>query len=328
MFLDNKYTKIYYDIMDNAKSQNRSKRRRDDPEFIYYERHHIQPASLQPELANLKQHPENGVLLTAREHYIAHRLLIRMVKTPQHRYKMAGAIKRLMTNSSNQLRRYTSREYAAMRSDVFKQASMSFEDKYGAEKAVEIREKMSISKRGDGNSMYGRIHTENTKRLISEKSAERNEKLRGMTNEEIFGMEKASEIAVRISEGNKALYDKNRGKTYEEIHGADKAAEIREKLSKAGSGKKRGPSPLRGTTHKDETISAMRATALARPKTKCPHCHKMLDAGNYAQFHGDKCKNFTSIKTERPKTECSHCLRWIDVGNYARFHGDRCKAKR
>lgn len=33
------------------------------------------------------------------------------------------------------------------------------------------------------------------------------------------------------------------------------------------------------------------ARALKRKKTLCPHCNKLVDNGNYARYHGDKCKH-------------------------------------
>ncbi len=69
------YTKIYQKIIDKAKKENRVKRKYDDLNYVYYEQHHIIPKSLGG--SNKK---ENLVLLTAREHFICHLLLIRMYK--------------------------------------------------------------------------------------------------------------------------------------------------------------------------------------------------------------------------------------------------------
>ena len=65
------YKKIYNDIMEKSKSENRIKHN-----GIYYEAHHIIPKCLGGK-GNCKQwetHP-NIVLLTAKEHFIAHKLL-------------------------------------------------------------------------------------------------------------------------------------------------------------------------------------------------------------------------------------------------------------
>jgi hypothetical protein len=66
MFKNNKYSKWYFSIIDNAKLLNR------DRKFQYLENHHIIPKSM----GGLEK--ENLVLLTAREHFICHLLLTKM----------------------------------------------------------------------------------------------------------------------------------------------------------------------------------------------------------------------------------------------------------
>jgi hypothetical protein len=63
-FLDNKYTIWYYSIISN---------RQNNPSDGYTEKHHIIPKSLGG--SNKK---ENLVNLTAREHFVCHRLLMRL----------------------------------------------------------------------------------------------------------------------------------------------------------------------------------------------------------------------------------------------------------
>jgi len=66
------YQKIYDDLISRAKSENRKK-----GEGVYYEAHHILPRCLggKGNVSCYKTHP-NLVLLTAREHYLAHKLLV------------------------------------------------------------------------------------------------------------------------------------------------------------------------------------------------------------------------------------------------------------
>ena len=98
----------------------------------------------------------------------------------------------------------------------------------------------------------------------------------------------SKEIKEKVSNNIK---NTSAGKTYEELYGEERAKEIKEKLSKAGKGKKwTAPSKLIGTKHSKETIEKQRTAAKNRIKTQCPHCNRMLDPGNYKQFHGDKCK--------------------------------------
>lgn len=76
MFIENKYHRIYFLIIENAKKGNRVKSKSGP----YYERHHILPKSVRPDLANLSKNPENSVLLTAKEHILCHRLLCKFTE--------------------------------------------------------------------------------------------------------------------------------------------------------------------------------------------------------------------------------------------------------
>jgi len=79
MYLQNKYSCWYYNIIDRAKSRDLSK-------DVYTEKHHIIPRSLG---GNNKE--ANLVVLTAREHFICHLLLPKMC-LGVHQSKMYGAL--------------------------------------------------------------------------------------------------------------------------------------------------------------------------------------------------------------------------------------------
>lgn len=85
---ENKYSKWYFELV--ISRQNRL-----PLETEYYEKHHIHPRSL-----GGNNNKENLVFLTAREHYIAHLLLVKMT-TGKSKAKMAFAL-RCMTNFKNQ----------------------------------------------------------------------------------------------------------------------------------------------------------------------------------------------------------------------------------
>lgn len=61
---------IYNSIIENAKSKNRIKLKKNNINYVYYETHHILPKCL-----NGSNDKDNLVLLTAKEHYICHKLL-------------------------------------------------------------------------------------------------------------------------------------------------------------------------------------------------------------------------------------------------------------
>lgn len=87
MYLSNKYTKWYYNIIERAQS-------RVLPNEVYTEKHHIIPRSL-----GGCDDLDNIAILTAREHWICHLLLTKMT-TGRSRYKMAYALN-MMSNIQN-----------------------------------------------------------------------------------------------------------------------------------------------------------------------------------------------------------------------------------
>jgi hypothetical protein len=104
LFTANKYTRWYYDIVNRAKT-------RILLADTYYEKHHIIPRSLKG-----KNNKDNLVKLTAREHFICHWLLTKMV-TGTEQKKMAYACKMMMHSHSNGQQRYrvTSRIYESLK---------------------------------------------------------------------------------------------------------------------------------------------------------------------------------------------------------------------
>ncbi len=86
MFIENKYTRWYTRLMDNA-------RMRGTP-VGYYEKHHIVPKCLGGSNTML-----NLVRLTAREHYVAHLLLVKMTSGSQQ-YSMVCALARMSKHTT------------------------------------------------------------------------------------------------------------------------------------------------------------------------------------------------------------------------------------
>ena len=82
MYLDNKYTKWYYNIIESAKAS---------PFDGYTEKHHIIPKSL-----GGSNDPSNLVVLSARQHFICHWLLTKMVSSKKHKWQMWNAFSCMM----------------------------------------------------------------------------------------------------------------------------------------------------------------------------------------------------------------------------------------
>jgi hypothetical protein len=86
MYLDNKYTRKYYSLISKAQSRNFKTRKEAVSVLGYVESHHITPKSLGGD--NSKT---NLVYLTAREHFVAHWLLTKMMGTRENHHKMVNA---------------------------------------------------------------------------------------------------------------------------------------------------------------------------------------------------------------------------------------------
>lgn len=134
-FLVNKYSKIYYQIIDRALSENRKKTKPNLTLHVYYELHHILPRSVYPEFVNFKKYKWNGVLLTAREHFVAHKLLVRICSTDVAKAKMLHAVMYLITSNKDNRIIVTSREYEWYREQAASAHSLLISGKYAGKKA-------------------------------------------------------------------------------------------------------------------------------------------------------------------------------------------------
>ena len=143
--LDNKYTKWYFSIIDSALSRDWSKKSAP----VYVESHHIIPKSI------FKNN--NTVYLTAREHFICHLLLTKML-VGQLKYKMLTALIGMKRKSKYTSNRYiNSKLYnlAKVQYSEFKKEQWKNEEyrNHITKKVNENRPDMS----GKNNPMYGKI---------------------------------------------------------------------------------------------------------------------------------------------------------------------------
>ena len=173
MFNQSKYTHWYYTIITRAQQRKL--------ENTYFEKHHIIPKCL-----GGSNRRDNLVCLTAREHFICHLLLPRMVDDSVAKSKMWYAAWCLMAMSgSNGQRKF----------------------KYGARSFATIREHRSqqVTK-----MRTGRKHTEETKRKIGEKSRNKvySDEYRQKLSSAGLNRKDPEEVKKRKSEAAKARWAK------------------------------------------------------------------------------------------------------------------------
>lgn len=151
MFLENKYTKWYYSIINEAKKSNRIKK-----DGAYYESHHIIPRCL----GGIEE-----VLLTAKEHFICHLLLCRMT-TGSNKHKMINALIKMAYANGKGQERYSSRSFSLIRTLIAEKNREMFRGKKKSEKTRNnmkgrsgkwIRtEEYKQTLKGPGNPWYGK----------------------------------------------------------------------------------------------------------------------------------------------------------------------------
>lgn len=158
MFLENKYSKWYYNIINNAKSRTSPKPK---------ETHHILPRCL-----NGDNNKNNLVDLTIREHYVCHLLLTKFT-IGNARKKMFYALHRITNKSGLKIK--SSKIYEYLRLNHSKSVSEKFKGKtifelYGRSYMHDISDfqKQQISK-----SNHERIWSEESKLKISKSQKQR-----------------------------------------------------------------------------------------------------------------------------------------------------------
>jgi hypothetical protein len=187
LFITNKYYKWYYSIIVNALNQNRKKFKITSKNYRYFEIHHILPRSIFPQYKSLKENQWNKVLLTAKEHFVCHLLLPKFVTNDIHKFKMVHALYAMTKQNNNQQQRNNSKMY-----EYAKKAMIAIRNDKDASK--EWRKKLSlaskksnhmIGKTREKNPFFGKKHSTETRKLMSEKaklrraSEETKEKMKG-----------------------------------------------------------------------------------------------------------------------------------------------------
>ena len=176
MYLSNKYTTCYYQIIERAKNR--------ILHSSYFERHHIIPKSM-----GGSDKPDNIVKLTAKEHFICHRLLTKMTEG-ENLIKMKRAVWRMTVRSRDFQKRYTpsARTYEFLRLEF---GSL----RLGISTPDSVKKKISEANRGKPAWNKGIARTSEEKQKISAA------RLRGSKNKDVWnkGGKHSEETKLKIS---------------------------------------------------------------------------------------------------------------------------------
>ena len=189
------YRHIYMLIIEHAKSEEKSGlRKRQNGE--YYERHHILPKSLFPLWAKRKN---NLVLLTAREHFFCHQLLIKIFPSKEMDYALCAFV-----NRPNADYKITSREYERIKFEFSMLISnKNINNNYAKGRHWKLSDK---TKKNMSKARKGVPLSEKCKLNIKDYL---NKNVIGKSYEEIFGEEKSALIKEKISSTKKGKTHKS-----------------------------------------------------------------------------------------------------------------------
>jgi len=171
MFKENKYTKWYYNIIQKSKSRKLTG---------YSESHHIIPRSL-----GGSDNEENRAALTAKEHFLVHLLLTKMLEG-ESRVKMlyAFSMMRYVENPNQERKKISSKLFEKTKNET-----------------SNARREMA---KGNKNPFYGKKHDSETITIMKKKRKERYESgfIEGM-----MGKKHSDEAKKKVSDGVKEHFE-------------------------------------------------------------------------------------------------------------------------
>lgn len=240
MFLDNKYTNWYDAIITNAIHR--------EELLDYIERHHILPKSLGG--SNRK---DNIVKLTAKEHFVCHLLLTKMVIGVYRRSMVFAARNMLYSNAYQKRQKITGKIYEIIKRDAALETSKMNSGKEAWNKGL------------PGN-FTGMKHSDETKELMSRSQT-------GVLKPRTMPTSDIAREHISVAKAGKKR--------------APFSEEWKKNISVGTSGDKNHNF---GRIFSAATLEKQSIAAKNRPKYRC-YCGKECTSGNYKRWHGDKCRS-------------------------------------
>jgi hypothetical protein len=268
----NKYSKWYEALIEKAKN-------RSIPKDTYTETHHIVPYCISKD--NSKN---NLVVLTAREHYIAHLLLWRMDMPAKWHNKMMMALW-VMTNGSGNSKQKIDRSKLKLRSSRLYERFMGERRRITGEASAERWKNpeyknnvvTQIKERWNEPEYKARMSKIHKERMNTPEAKEATSNF----SKQMWNNRSQEEREEILNKSVRKIAQSRKGKTYEEIY-------TPEQIERLHNGRKNRVL----SEDAKERMKQGRLKGIRKPKTKkpCPHCGKMCAGNMLAKWHGDNCK--------------------------------------
>ncbi len=271
-FKNNKYTKWYINIISSAIARKL--------DIGYYEEHHILPKSCFPKY---KKEKWNLVSLTAKEHFVCHMLLRKMMCTSNNTGKMITAL--FYMSNIKKYREMTSKMYETLRRDYASHKSTIMTGRIPYNKGVQAPVHVAKMLR---TSFLGKHHTDESKQR------------KRLAMLKIYDEREAAGLSRGHMKGRVGV---NGGKM--------PSLETRRKMSLAGKGKKRSVEHNRkvGLAQRGKICPTSRLPKSEEHKRKISEGH--IAFNQYRREHPNEFPPRNNIS-------CLHCKRAFNSGNLFR----------
>lgn len=247
---------------------------RRDPLDGYVERHHIKPKSLFPELRN---DPDNLVILSAREHFVAHLLLA----------KMFGGAMMFAAQAMSLNGRYGSRSYAWLREGAAAYMSEarkgSGNPMFGKKQSADHVAKCVAIRTGKPSPLRGRILPESHRQRIAEAQVGRPSRSHSQATRDKISHAKKGKL---IGPNRKRMSEEQR-RHLSEIHtGKTMAEDVRQRISASLKGRSKPPRSedhvrrLAEANRKNGELAKARNLASPSPSSSMIKALEVLFIGN------------------------------------------------
>jgi hypothetical protein len=280
IFLNNKYTKKYYAIIENARIRHW---------HGYTETHHIIPRCL-----GGGDESSNLVVLNGHEHLVCHLLLRKMLPNEKNRGVIAAAWRMVnMEDNNGNRHRVTGRVYAKLKEEFAKAHSAFMKGRIAPNKG-------KIEDRPD---VLANIRAAAQKRNLTKKTCGHCNRIFNPSNYKQYHGDKCEKnperdpnlITVKTRGKKRTNVQKqNHSKILTEFYKINPRSPMTQEQKDAISSGSKG---VKKRKEQGEAISVTVAKQLEagthysqQPKQQCPHCPVKANKARYNAFHGDKCK--------------------------------------